>query len=176
MPISCPGEDVLRTERLILRRPQVDDLNAWQTFFVSNRAVFIGGGPSKDEELGWRAFATLLGHWRLNKCGPLVVVLADKPIGAVGPWYPAGWPEKELSWSIWSAEHEGFGFAEEAARRVREHVFADLRWPTAVSYIARENGRSIALAERLGCVHDKRARAPDGDPSLVYRHPPFDRS
>ena len=163
---------MLQTERLVLRKPRASDLEHWQTFFVSDRAVFVGGGPEQDEERGWRAFAGIIGHWELNGCGPFVMELRDtaQPIGSVGPWYPAGWLEKELSWSIWSQAHEGAGYALEAVRRVRSHVFDDLGWTTAVSYIAPDNKRSLALAERLGCAHDADAAVPDGWTTFVYRH------
>lgn len=163
---------MLQTERLILRQPGASDLKHWQPFFVSDRALFIGGGPGQDEGRGWRAFAAKIGHWELNGCGPFVMELRDtgQPIGSVGPWYPAGWPEKELSWSVWSPAHEGSGYAVEAVRRVRAHVFDDLGWTTAVSYVAQENTRSIALSERLGCARDMDAAVPDGWTTFVYRH------
>jgi RimJ/RimL family protein N-acetyltransferase len=42
-----------------------------------------------------------------------------------------------------------------------------------VSYIDRNNSRSIALAERLGAVPDPDAATPDNSDDLVYRHPSF---
>lgn len=163
---------MLTTDRLILRRPEPRDLDPWIAYFLSDRAAPQGGGPSQSEGLGWRVFASFAGHWTLNECGPFVVVLkdSDRAVGMVGPWFPAGWPEKELSWSIWSAEAEGQGIACEATRAVRDHVFADLGWKTAVSYIAAGNTRSIALAERLGCRLDPCGDHPPGDDVLVYRH------
>lgn len=164
----------LETERLRLRRPSAHDVAAWMTFFRSERATFHGGGPQATDGTAWRAFAAFAGHWDLRAFGPLVVMRkrGGEPIGLVGPWFPAGWPERELTWSIWSPEFEGRGYAFEAARAVRDHVFADLGWKTAVSYIDPGNGRSIALAERLGCRRDADAAKPDGDDVLVYRHAP----
>lgn len=163
---------MLETERLILRRPEATDLQAWQAFFLSDRGVHIGGGPTKDEGVGWRAFASLLGHWEIHGWGPFTVLLArsGEAIGEVGPWYPAGWPEKEISWTLWSAAHEGCGYAAEAALKVRAHVAVDLGWTTAVSYVARDNARSIALAKRLACVLDADAPTPRNEPALVFRH------
>lgn len=97
------------------------------------------------------------------------------PVGSVGPWYPGGWPERELGWNIWEADLEGGGYAREAAVRIRRHVFDDLGWKTAVSYIDPENNRSIALAEGLSCNFDAEAATPDGYPVLVYRHPALPR-
>ena len=92
--------------------------------------------------------------------------------GHDGPWFPAGWPEREIGWSVWRADAEGKGFAYEAATAARAHAFTALGWDTAVSYIDPENTRSIALAERMGASRDDKAAHPGGDlPCYVYRHP-----
>ena len=95
----------------------------------------------------------------------------DHAIGMVGPWYPEGWPEQELGWSLFGAESKGVGLAAEAARAVRRHVYTTLNWPTAVSYSAAANARSIALATRLGASLESTATAPGRDGRLVFRHP-----
>lgn len=165
-------DQMLATPRTCLRRPCARDLPAWESYFLSDRASLLGGGPSAGSGLAWRVFATFLGHWELNQCGPFVVTQRDRgePIGLVGPWFPANWPERELSWSIWEPRFEGGGYAFEAVTAVRAHIFRDLGWTTAVSYIDKTNRRSIALAERLGCQLDETADTPDGDDLLVYRH------
>ncbi len=67
-------------------------------------------------------------------------------------------------------EGEGKGYAFEAANAVLDWAFLTREMPTLVSYIAPQNARSIALAERLGATRDTEAKAPnEGD--LVYRHP-----
>ncbi|MEM9010501.1 MAG: GNAT family N-acetyltransferase [Pseudomonadota bacterium] len=164
----------LETERLILRGPLAADLPAWLAFFLSARAIYVGGGPRIDEGRAWRAFATIIGHWTINGCGPFVLEdrASGRALGSAGPWYPALWPEKELGWTIWRPEAEGQGLAHEAVVALRARTYRDLGWPTAVSYIDARNTRSIALAERLGAVRDTTAEAPpDDDPTLVYRHP-----
>lgn len=163
----------LETPRLVLREPCADDLPTWNTFFLSDRATFIGGGSDYDVGRAWRAFATIIGHWNLNGCGPFVLVDKEsgQPAGSVGPWFPAGWPERELSWSIWRQDAEGKGFAQEAVEEVRRYVYRDLGWDTAVSYIDPSNVRSAALAERLGCTIDPEAAVPQLDSVLVHRHP-----
>ncbi|MEM8973795.1 MAG: GNAT family N-acetyltransferase [Pseudomonadota bacterium] len=162
---------MLETERQILRRPEPADLAGWTSFFTSERARFVGGGEGK-ADLAWRVFAIFLGHWSINQTGPFIVCRKDTggAIGSAGPWYPSGWPEKELTWSIWSPEAAGRGFAREAVVSLRDHVLGDLNWARAVSYIYPENMASIRLAERIGCVLDESALAPDDDPTLVYVH------
>ena len=163
----------LQTQRLILREPCADDLPTWNAFFLSDRGNFIGGGAEHDAGRAWRAFATIVGHWSLNGCGPFVLVdkASGQPVGSAGPWFPVGWPERELSWSVWRPDAEGKGFAREAIEEIRRHVYRDLGWDTAVSYIDPANTRSVALAKRLGCVIDPEAAVPRLDAVLVHRHP-----
>ena len=164
---------MLRTERLVLRPPDPEDLHDWTAFYKSERAVYIGGGPDAGDGRAWRTFATVLGHWPLSGCGMFAITLAEsgRAIGFAGPWFPADWPEKELGWSIWSAAHEGCGYAFEAVSAVRAYAFDVLKWPAAVSYIDPANARSQALALRLGCVLDNDAPPPPGNEALVFRHP-----
>ncbi|WP_375550563.1 GNAT family N-acetyltransferase [Rhodophyticola porphyridii] len=165
---------VLETERLILRAPRAEDFDAFAPFVMSERSRFIGGGADKDRGFAWRVLAVLSGHWHLHGWGTFVAEskASGAPLGSMGPWYPAGWPERELGWTIWDPRAEGTGIAFEAVERVRRHAFGDLGWTTAVSYIDPQNSRSIALAERLGCRLDETAARPHPDePGLVYRHP-----
>lgn len=165
---------MIETERLRLRRPTARDVPAWTEYVQTDRAKSQGGGPETSDGAAWRIFATLVGHWDLRGCGPFVVTMRkrdDAAIGLVGPWFPGDWPERELSWSMWEPTLEGSGYAFEAAQAVQAHVFRDLGWPTAVSYIAPANARSIALAQRLGCRLDEDAPRPGGSETLVFRHP-----
>jgi len=163
---------MLETERLLLREPRKDDLENWTNFFISDRAQFVGGGEGK-KDLAWRVFAVFLGHWSLHGTGPFVICRKDNgdTIGTAGPWFPSGWPKKELTWSIWAYENEGKGFASEAVRALSSYALNDLKWPRAVSYIDPSNTASIRLAERIGCRLDADAPVPDDDPTLVYVHP-----
>lgn len=89
---------MIKTERLSLRKPVNDDLAQWTEFFTSTRAGFVGGGDGKTD-LAWRVFAIFLGHWEIRGEGPFVIVRNDnqRAIGMFGPWFPAGWPERELT-------------------------------------------------------------------------------
>jgi RimJ/RimL family protein N-acetyltransferase len=169
--IALAPTPVLTTERLILRAPQGGDFAAWSAFATSDRALFIGG--PHDRQGAWRAWGHVIGHWAMRGYGMFVFAGRDAaatPLGMAGPWYPEGWPEREIGWTLWSGAGEGKGFAREAAEAARDHVFAALGWDTAVSYIRPDNSRSIALAERLGAVQDRAAACPEGKACLVYRH------
>lgn len=165
---------ILTTERLTLRAPQGSDFDAIVPFITSDRARFVGGGADKDAGHAWRILAIFAGHWQLRGTGVFIMTdrVTGRPIGSVGPWYPGDWPEPELGWSVWSAEDEGQGYAHEAMVAIRRHVYADLGWSTAVSYIDPSNTRSAALAQRLGCRLDPTAPAPQrDDPVQIWRHP-----
>lgn len=160
---------VLTTDRLILRGIEPGDWPAFQEHFASERSSMTGGPLA--ERPAWKVFAANVGHWLLRGFGMWTVTLKDGTrVGHIGCWYPGTWPEKELGWLIW-ADHEGKGYAFEAAQAARAHAFGTLGWTTAVSYIDHGNSRSIALAERLGAVLDPNAATPGGKPCHVYRHP-----
>lgn len=165
---------VLETERLILRAPGKGDWEPFRDFFLSDRAHFVRPADI-DAPKAWRAYGHFVGMWVLRGFGSFVYCLkgTDTALGSTGPWYPEGWPEREIGWTVWREEAEGRGFAYEAARRAIDYAFAELGWATAVSYIDHDNTRSIRLAERLGAHLDDSAAQPDMDhpPVLVYRHP-----
>ena len=172
MTVRLANTPVLETERLILRAPGMQDWDRWLAFTLDDRSKFIRAADM-DEAKAWRALGHVVGMWALRGYGSFVFCLkgTDDALGMTGPWHPMEWPEREIGWTVWSAEAEGKGFAHEAAARARQHAFDDLGWDTAVSYIDPQNARSIALAERLGATRDDGAAHPGTDPCLVYRHP-----
>ncbi len=165
----------LSTARLRLRLPAARDFEAFATFYATERTRYMGGPLGRAD--AWRAFGHIAGHWMLRGWGSFVIVpreaAEDAPgIGAVGPWFPEGWPERELGWSLWSSEAEGSGYVAEALREAILPFARDtLGFRTAVSYIAPQNAASIAVAERVGARHDPEAAKPPKYPDdLVYRH------
>ena len=160
----------IETERLVLRVPEERDAAAYIPFMLSDRARLLGG-PAKDERDAWFFFYTEIGHWTLRGYG--MFALEDRASGAsrgmVGPWHPHTWPAREIGWYVYDGS-EGRGYAHEAAVAAREYARAVLGWDRIVSFIHRDNARSIALAQRLGCWHDADAVGPDAD-DLVYVHP-----
>ncbi len=166
----------VETQRLILRGPRMGDMPFWRAFLASDRAKFVGGTGTDDLAKSWRSFGHVAGMWALRGYGSFIITRKDDvetPLGMTGPWHPMEWPEPELGWTIWSPDAEGTGIAFEAATAARDFAFNTLGWKTAVSYIARDNHRSAALAERMGAVIDPNATQPDFDdgPVHIYRHP-----
>ncbi|MFQ6554085.1 GNAT family N-acetyltransferase [Aestuariibius insulae] len=170
MTVTLTGP-TLTTERLTLRLPQASDFETLAAFFETDRSKFVGG-PERDRGKSWRIFGHIVGHWPLRGWGSFVIDLGDgKPAGMVGPWFPEGWPEREIGWSLWSQEHEGNGYIVEAMSAIYPYIWNDLGWDTAVSNIEPDNAASIRTAERLGATLDPNAEGPD-ETDLVYRHKP----
>lgn len=163
----------LETENLILRAPKAQDFAPLRAFFGSPRSKHVGG-PVEDERGAWRILGDATGMWVLRGFGSFIITRkgCDTALGLTGPWYPASWPEHELGWTCWDPSEEGTGMMFEAACAARDFAFGTLRWQTAVSYIDRDNTRSIRLAERLGATLDPEAQTPEiSRPCIVYRHP-----
>ena len=174
MTVALSPTPVLETDRLVLRAPAARDWAHWRDFFLSARGQWIRPEGTPTEEAAWRGWAGVIGHWVLRGWGSFVFTThdSDRALGMTGPWAPLNWPENEIGWTVWSAEHEGKGIVAEAATAAREHAYTVLGWKTAVSYIAPENTRSIRLAERLGARLDPAAAPFPGETAAqVYRHP-----
>lgn len=169
--IHLSGIPVIDTPHLRLRGPKVEDFEVFADFMTSPRAAHIGGPVPRVQ--AWRSFGHLTGHWVLR--GYSMFILADRDtdaaLGMAGPWFPEGWPEPELGWSIWDAKAEGKGLALEAATAARLYAYETLDWRTAISLIAKGNARSEALALRMGCTPDGTFQHETFGKSRIFRHP-----
>ncbi|WP_226782860.1 GNAT family N-acetyltransferase [Oceaniglobus trochenteri] len=161
----------LTTDRLTLRRPQPADFPAFADHCASDRADFSTG--RLHARAAWLEFAAAAGSWALHGFGAWSIEdrASGAYLGEVMLQHPPHFPERELGWTL-MAPAEGRGYAAEAATAVLD--WARERGDGApVSYISPGNARSIALAKRLGAVHDPDAPLPDGETpadTTVYRH------
>lgn len=160
----------LTTARLVLRAPVSDDFPEYARLLASPRAAGMGG--PHDLRAAWGMFAHDIACWAFFGHGALMVDLREtgECVGQVGINGGPLFPETELGW-LTHERHEGRGYATEAAGALRDWAAAALGLDRLVSYVDRENTRSIAVAERLGATLDP--LAPKQDPEdLVYRHRP----
>lgn len=165
------GVPVLETERLILRAPQPEDFEAFAAYYASERSRYTGG--PQERNLAWRAFCHLTGHWVHRGYGFFVLEerASGRALGTAGPYFPEGWPEPEIGWTLWLPEAEGKGYAGEAARATRAFAYDALGWNTAISLIVDGNARSAALAQRMGCWLDGTFEHRQFGKSAIWRHP-----
>src|SRR5579871_6781228 len=140
----------LETERLILRRPNLDDLDRWAEMMADRDAArYVGGTVPK--HIVWRMITQMVGAWELTGVSMFSVIEKTRGvwIGRVGPWQPLGWPGAEVGWSL-HPDAWGRGYAQEAAEATLTYAFETLGWPTVIHCINPENARSQRLAAKLG--------------------------
>ncbi len=160
----------IETDRLILRAPQASDFEAYAAFCGSERSVGVGGPYNQDQS--FQRLSALIGHWQLRGFGRWMITdkTTGAPLGVTGVYFPEGWPEPEIAWSIF-AEAEGKGIAFEAARRARQFAYETLGFETVISCVMPDNTRSLALAKRLGCTYDGVFTHANYGDLHVWRHP-----
>jgi RimJ/RimL family protein N-acetyltransferase len=112
-------------------------------------ARYIGGIQSPP--MVWRSLASIIGHWALRGYG--FFSIEDKAtgewLGRVGPWYPHGWPQPEVGWTI-KRQACGKGYASEAAARSIDWAFDALGWDSVIHLIDDANIGSQGVARKLG--------------------------
>ena len=116
---ASPGWMRIETERLILRPIDPErDFDAWARSMADPVAVRYIGGKVLDRAQAWRHMASIIGHWQIRGYGFFSVENRETSewVGRVGPWYPEGWPEPEVGWTI-LPEHWGKGYATGKKRR-----------------------------------------------------------
>jgi RimJ/RimL family protein N-acetyltransferase len=160
---------ILRTTRLTLRAPAMEDFPAYFELMASSRARYMGG--PFDVKGAWGYFCHDVAGWALFGHGALMIELkaTGEVIGQVGINHGPLFPEKELGWLLYDG-YEGHGYATEAAAALRDWAKNVRGIGNLVSYIDADNAVSEHVAVRLGAVRDD--HVPRQDPlDLVYRHP-----
>lgn len=144
----------LKTERLLLRQWQDSDLAAFAKMNADKKVMEYFPSTLSTEESD--ALAKVIQHELQEKdYGLWAVEILGKAsfIGFVGLHYQdfdaPFTPCVEIGWRI-SQDYWGKGYAIEAAKRVEEYAFADLKLKELVSFTAKVNHRSIKLMEKLG--------------------------
>lgn len=132
---------------------------------------YLGDGSTLDRTTTWRAIANALGHWSLRGYGQWVLTLKDggETIGRSGLYNPEGWPGLEVGYVI-APEHQGHGYATEAAGAALRYAREVVRAERVISLIRHGNVRSQRVAEKLGGVREEDT-AMLGSPVMVYGYP-----
>ncbi len=141
---------MIETERLLLRKPELEDIHRWSEMMADAVAAkYIGGIVGAP--IAWRILMQVRGAWELTGVSMFSVVEKDRGlwVGRVGPWRPLGWPGDEVGWGL-HPDAWGKGYALEAAIASIDYAFNELRWTTVVHCINPENRPSQSLAQRLG--------------------------
>lgn len=150
----------LETERLILRLPRAEDLDAWARFAADEETMrFIGGVQGRSG--AWRMLCTMAGAWTIRGYAMFSVIekATGRWIGRVGPWRPEEWPGTEVGWGI-AREAWGRGYAPEAAAAATDWAFDALGWDEVIHTIDPQNVPSQAVARKLGSRILRQARLP----------------
>lgn len=167
---------IIETERLILRQtdPERDFPGLAAALNDEDTVRYLGAKPMSRAD-AWRSMAMVMGHWAIRGFGFFSVEHRETGewVGRVGPWYPEGWPGREVGWLI-SPQHQRKGYASEAAGASIDFAFNTLGWDEVIHVIMEGNAPSIAVAEKLG---SRLLRAQNGVPGvtdkrvLIYGQP-----
>lgn len=161
----------LPTRKMRYVRPSDRHRDAHAAFYASPRAAARGWSDATGQ--GPHSFDAMVAQRALRGFGPFVAELRDtgEPVGIFGPWQADGQPEPEIKWIIWDERFEGRGHAFEGAVVTLSFAYWVYGWRSAVSYIAPDNTRSVALAKRLGALRDGSWTDSTGQSFDVWRHP-----
>jgi ribosomal-protein-alanine N-acetyltransferase len=165
---------ILETDRLFLRRLNLDDLNDLFALYRDPeiRRYFPEGVLNLEqtkEELEWH----LNGHPDHPELGLWATVHKEtgKFIGRCGllPWEISGKLEVEIAYLLDRA-FWGQGLATEAAKGILEYGFKELNLHRLICLIDPENLASRRVAERIGMTLESRVDGIAGDnfPTLIY--------
>lgn len=166
---------VVQTPRLVLRGLRDSDLEAYAAMCADDEVMrYIGPGNAVDADMAWRHMAAFMGSWALRGLGQWAVQerASGQLVGRVGYLDPPDWPGCEIGWLLARA-HWGKGYALESALAARRCGRERLGVGSLISLIRAGNARSIALAQRLGAVHERDVDLM-GQPAQLWRHPAAD--
>ena len=165
---------ILETNRLILRRQVLEDLDAlWALYCDPEITKYIPDAPRSyeeaREELEWHKN----GHPRNPELGLWATIHKEtgRFIGRCGllPCTIEGQQEVEVAYTI-AQEYWGQGLATEAAQAILHHGVEQLHLPRLICLIDPENIASQKVAEKIGMTLERKVDGIDGDgiPTLIY--------
>jgi RimJ/RimL family protein N-acetyltransferase len=172
----------IETERLMLRKPRLEDADDMLDFVGDDEVMRWIGGEAGDRAAAVESVERWIARWERNGVGQFAVLLDGRAIGRVGllVWDRRTWEtssyaqagdhaQTELGWAL-TRRYWGHGYATEAARAAREWAYAERGIEHLVSLIAPDNKRSMRVAEKLGARPEEQVETDHG-PANVWVHP-----
>jgi RimJ/RimL family protein N-acetyltransferase len=172
----------LRTERLVLREPRLDDVDDLLELVEDDGVMRWIGGEAGDRETAVEHVERWMARWERDDVGVFCVLLDGHVIGRVGllVWDPRTWEtssyelagehaQPELGWAL-TQRFWGHGYATEAGRAVRQWAYDERGVERLISLIAPDNVRSERVAEKLGAEPTELIETHHG-PARVWEHP-----
>jgi RimJ/RimL family protein N-acetyltransferase len=175
------GCRLLETERLVLRKPRLDDADDLLEFVGDPDVMRWLGGEAGDLTTAVATIERWFKHWAENDIGHFSVEHQGHVIGRVGflVWDASNWnvssyagavePVTEFGWAI-ARRYWGHGYATEAARALRTWAYDQAGIEHLISLIDATNHRSIRVAEKLAATPGETVSV-HGSPLVVWQHP-----
>jgi RimJ/RimL family protein N-acetyltransferase len=151
-----PQGYLLHTERLVLRAPALEDVDAlWPHVTDSRITRFLAWDPHPSKDVTEKMLRGLIEAQEQGKGFHWVVLREDELIGIVSlidvRRTHRCWTLNRAELAYWlGSACQGFGYATEAARRVIQFAFEDLAFHKIVVYHVTDNPPSGGVAQRLG--------------------------
>jgi RimJ/RimL family protein N-acetyltransferase len=138
----------LTTERLVLRPPTLDDLDAWHAIYLDAEEVWFGAPRSSLDE-NRAKLERQIAHHEEHGYGMWTVELTGEPIGAAGLQHLEGGPEVEVGYRFLK-EHWGRGYATESALVSIAYGFEEVGLERIVAVALESNLASRRVLEKCG--------------------------
>jgi [ribosomal protein S5]-alanine N-acetyltransferase len=164
------GVDRVATARLIGRRPEPGDSEAFRRIFTDPRTPeAVWPADLRTTDRAQSLLDEAVRHWERFGFGIWTVLLAGRPIGWTGlrHTYVGGRPEVELMWFI-DPDHWNQGYATEMARESVRVGFDVLELDEIAALTMENNGPSRAVMEKLGMRYERDLEHA-GLPHVLYR-------
>jgi RimJ/RimL family protein N-acetyltransferase len=154
-PVTWPPEPI-RTERLVLRQPEVRDRAAFIELLASPEVGTYLGGPRLRDELERETPERAPGLFTVELNGAVIgqVILRR----AEGLSVPSAVGKAELGY-MFLPEAWGFGYAAEACAAALDWLAGELPGEPVVLFTQTANARSMRLAAKLGFTEAGRFEA-----------------
>jgi RimJ/RimL family protein N-acetyltransferase len=139
---------VIETDRLLLRRATVDDIEELVEIHADPAIVRFMGPWDRARAMEW--LTEVDQNWQEREYGRVAITDRESGglLGRSGLMYLPQFSETELGWTL-RREAWGHGYATEAARACANWAFGQFEIPYLTSLIERGNERSMRVARRL---------------------------